>query len=154
MTDFFASLYEFFGLSQLYSKDLGEHLRGLDITCQGYFGPPLYIYIGISMILLTLLIYYIQYHLIDSNRYNKFYHWWITSAVIIFLHFFIALSISNNDIQNQNYCSQLVNIGLRDCIGFGISNSILGFILFVLITSFNFPRKFSVNCRHTAFWKP
>ena len=47
MNDFFASLYEFFGLAPLYSKDLGDHLRGLDITCQGYVGAPLYIYIGI-----------------------------------------------------------------------------------------------------------
>ena len=97
MNDFFASLYEFFGLAPLYSKDLGDHLRGLDITCQGYVGSPLYIYIGISMILVTFFTYALQYHIIDSNRYNKLYHWWITSAILIIINFFIAFSIPNND---------------------------------------------------------
>jgi hypothetical protein len=154
MNDFFASLYEFFGLAPLYSKDLGDHLRGLDITCQGYVGSPLYIYIGISMILVTFFTYALQYHIIDSNRYNKLYHWWITSALLTIINFFIAFSIPNNDLQNQNYCNQLTNIKFIDCVGFGISNSILSFILFTLITSFKFPRKFSINCRHTTFWKP
>jgi len=32
MKEFFASIYEWFGLFPLYSRDLGDHLRGWDIT--------------------------------------------------------------------------------------------------------------------------
>lgn len=32
MLDFFASLYEWFGINPLYSIDMGDYLRGWDIT--------------------------------------------------------------------------------------------------------------------------
>ena len=67
MNDFFASLYEWFGLISLYSKDLGDHLRGFDITCSEYIGKQLYVYVGWIMIIITIAFYVLQYY-INNNR--------------------------------------------------------------------------------------
>jgi hypothetical protein len=54
MKEFFASLYEWFGLMPLYSTDMGDQLRGWDITCTDYIGTPWYVYIGWIMIIRPL----------------------------------------------------------------------------------------------------
>mgnify|MGYP001298211249 CR=1 FL=1 len=38
MEEFFASLYEWFGLNPLYSTDMGDQLRGWDISSSGLKG--------------------------------------------------------------------------------------------------------------------
>jgi hypothetical protein len=153
MTNFFASLYEWFGLMPLYAKDLGDHLRGWDITCTDYVGTPWYNYFGWIMIIITSLIYALQYHIIDSSRINKKGHWWIFSLILFVLNFLIPFSITFNTLQSDDYCNQLI-ISVSDCIGFALSNAIWSFIMFVIITSLPVTRRLSTNCRHTTFWKP
>jgi len=157
MKEFFASLYEWFGLNLFYSTDMGDQLRGWDITCTDYIEKPWYIYIGWTMIALTALIYALQYHIIDSSRWNKKHHWWIFALLIAGLNFLIAFLIPFNSIQADDYCQEL-NLSVSDCTGFGLSNAIWSFILFVLLTSFPFPRNVipsrNGNCRNTTFWKP
>lgn len=152
MKKFFAGLYEWWGINPLYPTDLGEHLQGLDIICEDYVASPWYTYIGSSMILLTLLSYVTQYHIIDSNRYSGRQHLFITSITLMMINFLIAFSIPFNALQTSNYCSEL-NFSSADCIGFGISNALWSFILFIIVTSLPFLRSKSVNCRHTVFWK-
>ncbi|HEY0429973.1 MAG TPA: hypothetical protein VGC76_19470 [Pyrinomonadaceae bacterium] len=154
MRDFFASLYEWFGLSPFYSTDLGEHLRGYDITCSDYTGTPWYVYIGWIMIGLTIFFYILQYYIINSPGFNKRVHWWLTALVIILLNFFIAFILPWNEWQAGDFCKQL-RITLADCLGFAASNAIWSFILFLLITSFNIPRRWAGhNTTDTTFWKP
>lgn len=154
MRDFFASLYEWFGLIPFYSTDLGEHLRGYDITCTDYMGTPLYIYIGWIMIGLTVFFYFLQYHIINSPRFNKRAHWWIIALTVSLINFLIAFTWSYNYLQSADYCNQL-RLFVADCVGFGISNAIWSFILFLLLTSLPIPRSFAgYNTRHTTFWKP
>jgi hypothetical protein len=99
MKEFFASIYEWFGLFPLYSRDLGDHLRGWDITCSDYIGTPWYSYIGWLMLIITLFIYALQYHMIDHPRYNKKIHWWLSALTIVLLNFFTAVLIPYNSIQ-------------------------------------------------------
>lgn len=154
MRDFFASLYEWFGLIPFYSTDLGEHLRGYDITCSDYLGTPLYVYIGSIMILLTLFFYFLQYLIINSSRFNKRIHWWIIALIIVLLNFLVAFTLPFNDLQAGDYCNQL-KMSVSDCVGFGFSNALWSFILFLLITSFPYPRKLTgYNTTDTTFWKP
>jgi hypothetical protein len=154
MRDFFASLYEWFGLIPFYSTDLGEHLRGYDITCTDYMGTPLYVYIGWIMILLTIFFYILQYYIINSPRFNKWIHWWLIALVIVILNFLIAFTLPFNDLQSSDYCNQL-KLSVSDCVGFGFSNALWSFILFLLLTSLPVPRKWAgYNMRHTTFWKP
>ena len=153
MLNFFASLYEWFGLIPLYKKDMGDHLRGWDITCTDYIATPWYVYIGVIMLIITGFIYALQYHIIDNSRINKRVHWWLFALLIIILNFLIAFTIPFNSIQAGDYCSQL-NLSVTDCIGFGFSNALWSFILFILISTIPLIRSLSTNCRHTTFWKP
>ena len=154
MNDFFASLYEWFGLISLYSKDLGDHLRGFDITCSEYIGKQLYVYVGWIMIIITIAFYILQYYIVNSTRFNKKWHWWIMALSIAGLNFLIAFGMPFADLQAGDYCNQL-RIATSDCIGFGISNALWSFILFLLITSFPYPRKWAGhNVTNTTFWKP
>jgi hypothetical protein len=154
MRDFFASLYEWFGLIPFYSTDLGEHLRGYDITCSGYLGTPLYVYLGSVMIILTIFFYILQYHIINSPRFNKKTHWWIIALAVAGLNFLIAFTVTFNDLQATDFCTQL-RISVTDCIGFGISSAIWSFVLYLLLTSFPIPRKVAGhNMTDTTFWKP
>src|SRR5690554_4528576 len=131
MVDFFASLYEWFGLEPFYNTDMGDHLRGLDITCTKYDSPS-YLYIGWTMVILTLLFYAVQYHIYDSSKFSKKQHWWITALAIILLNFLIAFTIPFNSIQAGDFCEELA-LNTSGCIGFALSNAIWSFILFVII---------------------
>ena len=153
ITNFFASLFEWFGINHLYSKDLGEHLRGYDITCTDYFGTHWYSIIGISMLVITVLCYALQYHILDKFRFNRCRHWWIFLVILFTLNFFIGFVIPFNTIQSGDYCQQLI-ISTTDCIGFGFSNAVWSFIAYVILTSFKYPRDLANNCRYTTFWKP
>jgi hypothetical protein len=153
MLGFFASLYEWFGLIPLYSRDMGDQLRGWDITCTDYIATPWYVNIGWIMIILTGFIYALQYHILDSSTWNKKRHWWIFALLIFALNFLIAFAIPFNTIQSGNFCNTLI-LTVSDCIGFGISNALWSFILFLIISSNPLIRKNSDNCRHTTFWKP
>lgn len=157
MKEFFASLYEWFGVNFLYSTDMGDQLRGWDITCTDHIGTPWYVIIGWAMIAITVLFYVLQYHIIDSSRCNKKQHWWLFALLMVVLNFLIAFIIPFNTVNAGDYCNQL-NLSITDCIGFGLSNAIWSFIFFVLLTSFPFPRAVipskNGNCRNTTFWKP
>lgn len=153
MKEFFASLYEWFGLMPLYSTDMGDQLRGWDNTCTNYTGTPYYIYIGWIMIIITALVYALQYHIIDSSRWNKKHHWWINALLIFVLNFLIAFTIPFNTVNAGDFCNQL-NLSVSDCIGFGLSNAIWSFMFFLIISTNPLIRKFSTNCRNTTFWKP
>jgi uncharacterized membrane protein YjgN (DUF898 family) len=152
MKEFFAGLYEWWGLNPFYATDLADHLRGYDITCTDYVATPWYSFIGFSMLISTLFLYAIQYHIIDSTRFNKTIHWWIMALVIVILNFLIAFSIPFNSLQTEDYCSELF-FNFSDCLGFGISNAIWSLVVFILITSAPWIRGRSINCRHTTLWK-
>lgn len=154
MLDFFTNLYRWFDLIPFYSRDLGEHLRGYDFTCSGFFGSPLYIYTGWALLILTAAFYALLYHIINSQQFNKRRHWWMMAAALFVLNFFIAFILPFKDLQAGEYCNQL-NISTADCIGFGLSNGLWSFILFTLITSLPYPRAFAgYNTTETTFWKP
>lgn len=153
MKEFFANLYEWWGLILFYSTGMGDHLRGYDFTCSDYTGTPYYVNIGIIMIIVTAVFYALQYHIIDSSKYNKKQHWWLFALVIVVVNFIIAFIPIYNDIQSQDFCESL-NLSVPDCIGFALSNAIWSLILFMIISTIPGFRLLSTNCRHTTFWKP
>src|ERR1017187_7927812 len=118
MMDFFAALYEWGGLIPFYSVDLGNHLRGWDLTCTGFVGTPWYIYIGSIMIGITVFIFCLQYFIIDSPKFNKAKHWWLMALLLVIINFAIAFSIPYNDLTGMTICKDL-KINVSDCIGFG-----------------------------------
>ena len=153
MKEFFSWLYQFGGLIRFYSNDLHKHLRGYDITCTEYSGTPWYLEIGLSMLGVTVLTYILQYHVVNSPRYNKKTHWWLWALSMALLNFLIAYGAVSNTKRTLNYCSQLT-ITYSDCFGFALSNAIWSLIIYAALTSTPFLRQFSTNGRHTTFWKP
>lgn len=153
MEEFFASLYEWFGLNPLYKTNMGDYLRGWDITCSCYCETQWYVIIGWTMFAITAFSYALQYHIIDDSRFNKKQHWWVMALIIVVLNFLLAFLIPFNTVQSGDFCNEL-NLTVADCIGFGFSNAVWSFILFTVITSIPVFRRFSNNCSHTTFWKP
>jgi hypothetical protein len=153
MNEIFSSIYEFGGLIPFYSTDLGDHLRGFDITCTGYVGTPWYAYIGWIMIGLTLLLYALMYHIIDSVHFNKKSSWWIMALLVVLINFFLAFSVSYNSVRSGDVCKSL-HISFGDFIGFGFANATVAFILFLIITTIPWIRDLGTNCRVTTFWRP
>ena len=153
MEEFFASIYEWFGLSPFYSQDMGDLLRGWDDSCTDYIGTHWYVIVGFSMIAITSLLYALQYHIIDSSRLNSKSHWWLFALVIFIINFLVAFLIQFGTIQSGDYCQDL-NLSLYDGIGFGLSNAVWSFLLFLIISTIPVFRGLSNNCRHTTFWKP
>jgi len=153
MDDLFASIYEFGGLLPFYSADLGDHLRGFDITCTDYVATPWYVYIGWTMIALTLIFYALMYHIIDSVHYNTKKSWWLTALAVFVINFLVAFTIVYNSVHSGQVCKSL-HITSGDVMGFGLANAIVAFLLFMLVTSVPWIRGLGSNCRLTTFWKP
>jgi hypothetical protein len=159
MTDFFASLYEWFGLGPFYNSDLGEHLRGADIVggpSMGYTGTPLYSIVGFINIAIVVFMYCLFYYIINSSKFNQRGHYFLILAITLGINFFIAFIYSFNDLQSGNYfqgneTDVALSFSTTDCIGFGFSNVIWAFIIFGILTFIKPLRNFSKNCRHTPF---
>lgn len=153
ITSFFASLFEWFGLNPLYGNDLGEYLRGFDITCSDYLDTHWYSIIGFTMIGSVIFLYFLQYHILDKFKFDRFYHWWFFAVILVVLNFMVAFTIPYNAIHSNNFCSSLI-LNNTDCFGFGFSNAIWSFIFYTLITTFKYPKHLANNSRYTTFWKP
>jgi hypothetical protein len=148
MTEFIAMIYEWFG----YRTDLGEHLRGYDLTCSGLFlGPDLYLQIFSYMVLTNILLYILMYVIIDrfTSRFSSKFSWWITALIGVSISYGIAFSLPNT----VQACEQL-NFNSGDLFLFGLANAWWSLVTFALLTSFPIPRNFSINTRLTTFWKP
>ena len=133
MNDFFARLYEWFGLISFYSKDLGEHLSGLDYACTGYFALSAYQYVGWIMIIITTCIFALQYDIIDASRFTSRKHWGLAAFTLVAFNFVIAAAAPFIALQTASYCLRLT-FSVADCFGFGLSNAIWGFVLFAMLS--------------------
>jgi hypothetical protein len=147
MTDFIASIYEWFG----YNTDLGQHLRGMDITCTDFIGADLYFNVFMIMLGVSFISFVVMYLLIDrvTARFSTKWSWWIMALIGAAINFGIASSLPNT----IDVCTQL-HFGNSDLMLFGLANAVWGLVTFALLTSFPFPRNFSTNSRLTTFWKP
>jgi hypothetical protein len=134
MNEFFARMYEWFGLLPLYSRDLGDHLRGLDFACTGYLAIPWYTYTAFIMIISTVIFYGLQYDLISGTRFTRRRHWGLTALLIVMFNFFIAFLMPWMVILSGSYCQRL-KIYFIDCVGFGISNAAWALVLFGLLST-------------------
>jgi len=133
MTDFFARLYEWFGVFSLYSHDLGEFLRGLDFGCTGYLALRWYMLVGIFMVIVSSLLFGLQYDLISGTRFKKQAHWELAALMVFAVNFGFAFVVTYTAVLTGNYCLRL-KISLLDCLGFGVSNGVWGVIYFSLLS--------------------
>ncbi len=147
MTDFIAMIYEWFG----YATDLGDHLRGLDVNCKEFIGTNLYFNVFITMLGINVFLFILMYLVIDrfTTKFSTKGSWWIVAIIGLLINFAIAYSLPGT----VDRCSHL-RITNGDLVLFGVANAFWSLVVFALLTSFPFPRNFSVNCRLTTLWKP
>jgi len=134
MKYFFAHLYEWFGWIHIYSNDMSDFLKGWDYACVGYFALPWYTLIGMMMIILTVLIFALQYDLISGTRFKKREHWELAALVVLIINFLIAFSVPLIAISKNMHCPSL-RLTISDSIYFGLSNAVWAFILFSILSA-------------------
>jgi hypothetical protein len=133
MEDFIARLYEWFGLFPLYSKDLGEFLRGWDYSCTEYLAIHWYFYIWILMMVITVLLFALQYDIISGARFKKRGHWLLAALLIVSANFAIAFVVPFVAVVTSSYCPRL-KLSVFDCFTFGLSNAAWSFIVFSILS--------------------
>lgn len=152
MRMFFAHMYEWFGLIRPYSHDFGEYLRGWDFACVGYFAVPWCLYVGWLMVIVTLVIFGLQFDLVSAKRFNQRQHWGLVAFSIVIVNFLIAAGITVVAIYTGSYCLRL-QLSILDCIGFGISNALWSFIFFSLLSAISPLRDQIISWRKPTFKK-
>ena len=115
MNDFFANWYELLAYFDALSNDL--------------YDQNLYITIGLCMVLIPIAVLAIYYYVINSVKFNKWWHWLLLVIVLCAINFGIAYSISYNELSylygQQN---QLLPYH-TEIIGFSLINAIWTFIV-------------------------
>jgi hypothetical protein len=85
------------------------------------------------LIILTTVIFGLQYDLIDSKRFQKQRHWALAAFMIMVVNFAFAFSIPFVALETGVHCPALKFTAL-DCIGFGLSDAVWAFIYFSLLS--------------------
>lgn len=118
--DFFITLFEALGLYST-QNGLGEHLRGLNLTCEDYTGQSIYNTVFICLLSVNSIIIINYYYGIFNRRpFNRWWWWLINVLAGSIALFVIAFMYSNNDLESGNYCKDLI-MSTSDCSGFGFT---------------------------------
>jgi uncharacterized membrane protein len=133
MKEFFAHMYEWFGLIHPYTRDMDDFLRGWDYACVGYYALPWYFYTGILMIIITVLVFALQYDLVSGRRFKKIEHWELAALIAVVANFLIAFIIPATAILKGNHCP-LLKLTVTDSLLFGVSNAVWSLILFSMLS--------------------
>ncbi|MCS7027424.1 MAG: hypothetical protein NZ519_01550 [Bacteroidia bacterium] len=145
MTDIFAAIFE---LLSLYSKDLGEHLRGFNLRCKAYDAGAFYNTIGLVSILSPLFFSLMYYLVIDRPKLSKIITWFLFGLVSGLIPFIWAYVKVSNDVANKMYCKEL-QITSGDTWGWALT-VLLWTLVFYFIYSLVI-KNFSTNCKRIPF---
>lgn len=131
MNDFFAPLYEGWGLFYLdtFSDDL--------------YNNRLYIPVGWTLLLSTLILMAAYYYLINHPRFNRWYHWLLYTGIVAVINFAVAYFVSYNEInmlyEEDPYSTQYYTFGLVNFLYALIFSMLFSYII----------RWWSINCATT-----
>ena len=163
--DIFKIIYSWF--YNIYSIHLYDYLKGVD--CDGAFvGPDHFITIGLIMISISLFVAIVYYYVINHPRFNRLWHWLIvllTNAIINLLVGFgyvysklysgvIPACFTHAEIETteEGYIygvNGTERLTTGNCWQFGIANSILAVLAFVLFSMII--KWWSRNCKRSPF---
>ncbi|MBC9934183.1 hypothetical protein [Chitinophaga qingshengii] len=125
--EFVITLFESLGL---YSdaNGLGEHLRGLDVSCTGFTGASIYNQVFIWLFVINTAIVVNYYYLAFNRRpWNKAWKWALNILIGALLVAGIAYTLPHNDLETNNICQQL-GVTNSDCIGFATAAAIYSLV--------------------------
>lgn len=143
ISEFLISLFEALGLYST-QNGLGEHLRGLDLSCNEYNNQSIYGMVFIYLFAVnTILVINYYYGFFNKIPWNVWWKWLINILLGAVILFVIAFMYSNNDYSTGNFCKDL-NITTSDCFGFGLTAFIFS-LLWSIILSLLIKWKSSIN---------
>ena len=144
-------------LQSLFGQDLAEHLWGWDMSTQDYTKPNQFNTLGLYMVVLTFVMVFIFYYIINHPRFNCWWSWLIVLFINAGLNFLYSWQLTLSDLSNNFISDDLMYV--RDvstneivtqkiiesnCIYFGITNAIIASVFFII---FSFAiRWWSRNC--------
>lgn len=143
MNDFFANLFELWGLAIIENSQASFSDQMYDNALY----PP----IGLVMIISAVLFTIIYYFIINHARLSRWYWWGLGGLIVAVLNFLTSWGIADGKLY-QIY----VNAGMQypfsfiDILPFSLIVAMWAFIVY-LLASVIFKR-FSINSRHTP-WK-
>ncbi|MCB9018133.1 MAG: hypothetical protein H6544_05985 [Prevotellaceae bacterium] len=159
MENFFGSIYCWF--ESLFGANIAEYLWGYNCGTQDYTNPNVFNKIGLLVLLISLVLSFVYYYVLNSAKWNRWWHWLIVMFVCGIVNFYVGVQSVLADFldgnigdclmytrdENSEIISQLINES--DCWMFGVANMIVSMIFFFVL-SFVIKWK-STNCKHTPF---
>ncbi len=102
-----------------YAKDLHEHLKGYNITCDDYTASSTYGYITtVIFVAAPILMLNYYYGIFNRPKLSSIGTWLLNILGGGAIVFGIAMTKSIGDLKSKNYCQEL-KFGSTDCILFG-----------------------------------
>jgi len=153
----FRNIYEIFGLNPFFSSNMASFLGGIEDLCsEPYSGVPLYMFFGLVMLISTVAIYALQYHIIDKVKYSGFKAWWAFAGIAFAFNFGFASIrmwnlLSNGPLKfdcDEEFFQTIFNI--PELAMFAFVNGALSFIVFTLLSWPPLLRRVSKNCYNTT----
>lgn len=156
MEDILGNIYCFF--EGLFGENLAEHLWGYDCDTQSYVTNA-FNQIGIINLIITLFFAILFYYIINHPRFNRWWSWLIILGIAGIINLFIGYGWTANDYYSGNISDCLMYVRdpegniisqlifPADCWMFGVTNMIVSFLLFSVI-SFTI-KWWSRNCKHS-----
>lgn len=118
MTELFAALFEFWGLSPV-SPNLGYNMRGWDCESE-MVTTSYYDLTGWAMLGISLLCFFTFYLFMDGVRFNQSKHWLIFLLISFVALFGMAFTISYNLVSMQSFTCKDYAFDISDCLVFGL----------------------------------
>ena len=145
LEELLGNLYCWF--KSFYSDYLSEYLWGYNPTSRMYDLELRYNSIGLYTLVISFAVMFLYYYVIDNPRFCQWWHWLIMAAVnsvvALFVGYYCVLSDYNaGKIPDEllymrdgsgNVVQQLISIP-GECWGFGLSNMIVAFIFFLVLS--------------------
>lgn len=137
MNNFFANWYELLGFFEGFSDDM--------------FDNSLYLPIGLCMVLIPIVFLTLYYYVLNSARFNKWWHWLLLVVVLCVVNFGISYLVSYRNILNvyTDMNSEPSYALGTCCFSFSIINVLWCFVvsfIWSLIIKWG-----SSSCRRTPF---
>lgn len=117
MNEFFANWYELISYFQGFSDSMYDN--------------SLYISIGFCMVLIPIVALTLYYYVVNSVRFNKWWHWLLLVFIICVINFGIAFGISYNGIYGIHGTTEVGYPLVASCVGFSFIN-----VLWTALVSF------------------
>lgn len=148
--------------SSIYGENMADYLAGYDCIKEEFdVLPNLFIPIGIVAIGIALLFFVVYYYIVNSAKFNRWYHWVIVMLLVGVVNLFIGYGWTSPKLPEIGECLRyLVNEDgeLNKSIEvitngsfwlFGLANAIVSALFFIIIS---FAGKWgSSQCKHTPF---